>query len=179
MSQLASVLSGQGNEPLAFQSISSLTGLIVKRTRGIIISYAVQVLGGSTFCQLLVLSNLTPTFCDLCQSLYEFLLHGLLCIYSVIFCRDRSAAAEIWWHRWTSENDDAHLFGTPGKYYWFCWGPELYPSAIIRTNSHSAIRRLLKSSVLLKSYITCISTVTEVSGSQMARQGSPRLHWGQ
>lgn len=151
MSQLASVLSGQGNEPLAFQSISSLTGLIVKRTSGIIIScHAVQVLRGSTCCQLLVLSNLTPTFRDLCLSLYEFLLHGLLCIYSVIFCRDRSAAAEIWWHRWPWENDDAHLFRTAGKYYWFCWGPELYPSTIVRTNSHSAIR-------LLKSFIAKIT----------------------
>lgn len=38
MSELVSVLSGRGNEPLAFKSISCLTGLMVKRSSSIVIS---------------------------------------------------------------------------------------------------------------------------------------------
>lgn len=33
----------------------------------------------------------------------------------MISCCDRSAAAEKWWHWWTSENDERHLFGSARK----------------------------------------------------------------
>lgn len=51
MSELVSVLSGWGNEALAFKSISSLTGLMVKQASSIIIFTMPSAV---TFCQILV-----------------------------------------------------------------------------------------------------------------------------
>lgn len=84
MSELGSVLSGRGNELLAFKLISSLTGLMVKQSSSITVSPP-----GCPGPERLHLVSaprvvrLTAPFLDLCQSFNEpFLSASVLYVFS-------------------------------------------------------------------------------------------------
>lgn len=113
MSRAASLLSGEDNEPVA---------LPIDR---LLCCFAGQTNQRRHNLQVLSVSRLLPAPCavqfdthlswPLTGALMNSLGSARLCLYSVIFCCDRSAAAEKWWHWWTSENDERHLFGSARK----------------------------------------------------------------
>lgn len=126
MSELLSVLSGRGNEPLAFESISSLTGLMVNLSNGASVSLAccpdpqrLRLLSASRFVRSTLTHLYNLTFAKALMSPY-FL--PLPCMFSVNLCYIVFTKEEM--GSWSPE-DKSEV-------------PELYSSALHRSNFHFA-----------------------------------------